>query len=209
MGSPPRARCVFCDIVAGIAPATIVHRWPDTNDRFDAVAIAPLNPVTVGHLLVIPARHVPDFTADPEVAATVMRYAAEIAEPPANVITSAGRDATQTVEHLHLHIVPRRYGDGLTLPWTGQTSNPPAARRPDLPAYVNFDHMTWPHPDDPMEIEWSLRYGDPPRQQRHVAASYIAAYRWLIGAPIALRNRRIAGIRRAARALAERLKTGS
>lgn len=36
------------------------------------------------------------------------------------VITSIGADATQTVFHTHIHVVPRRPGDGLTLPWTGQ-----------------------------------------------------------------------------------------
>jgi diadenosine tetraphosphate (Ap4A) HIT family hydrolase len=40
----------------------------------------------------------------------------------ANFITSAGRDATQTVFHLHIHIVPRHAGDGLALPWTGQVT---------------------------------------------------------------------------------------
>jgi histidine triad (HIT) family protein len=48
-----------------------------------------------------------------------MSAAAELATPPCNIITSAGSDATQTVFHLHLHVVPRRAGDGLALPWTG------------------------------------------------------------------------------------------
>jgi histidine triad (HIT) family protein len=39
---------------------------------------------------------------------------------PCNIITSVGAEATQTVFHLHLHVVPRRFGDGLALPWTGQ-----------------------------------------------------------------------------------------
>ncbi|OHT47970.1 hypothetical protein BKG71_25700 [Mycobacteroides chelonae] len=38
----------------------------------------------------------------------------------ANVITSIGPDATQTVFHTHIHVVPRRENDGLHLPWTGQ-----------------------------------------------------------------------------------------
>ncbi len=51
-----------------------------------------------------------------------MRYAAQWAAGhrmnPCNLITSAGREATQTVFHLHIHVVPRRDGDGLALPWT-------------------------------------------------------------------------------------------
>jgi len=40
---------------------------------------------------------------------------------PCNVITSVGREATQSVFHLHVHVVPRREGDGLALPWTPNT----------------------------------------------------------------------------------------
>jgi histidine triad (HIT) family protein len=108
------AECVFCSIVAGSAPAAIVRRWDD------AIAIVPLNPVTPGHVLMIPAEHVSDATVDPDVTAVAMRRAAELAEPPCNIITSAGAEATQSVAHLHVHIVPRRKGDGLALPWTGQ-----------------------------------------------------------------------------------------
>lgn len=104
--------CVFCRIVAGTAPATVVEDWPD------AMAIVPLDPVTPGHLLLLPKRHVRDFTEDPQVSAAVMARAAELAVSPANLITSAGSEATQTVWHLHLHVVPRRAGDGLALPWT-------------------------------------------------------------------------------------------
>jgi histidine triad (HIT) family protein len=97
----------------------------DYSDRF-AVAFEPLNPVTPGHLLVVPRKHVPDAGDDPLTAGRTMELAADIAGPldletPAyNLITSAGRAATQTVRHLHIHIVPRREGDGLALPWTGQ-----------------------------------------------------------------------------------------
>lgn len=111
--------CVFCKIVAGEAPATIT----DVFD--DAIVIVPLNPVTPGHLLVIPKTHVRDFADNPRVTADVMYRAAYIgcAYPGyehCNLITSAGEWATQTVFHLHVHLVPRREGDGLHLPWTGQ-----------------------------------------------------------------------------------------
>jgi histidine triad (HIT) family protein len=103
--------CVFCDIIAGRSPATVVRRWPD------AIAIVPLGPVVDGHLLVIPTTHVRDVTEDPAVSAAAMRRAAELSAAPCNVITSAGREATQSVFHLHLHIVPRAEDDGLALPW--------------------------------------------------------------------------------------------
>lgn len=109
--------CPFCDIARGRGPATIVYEWPD------AIAFVPLNPVTPGHVLVVPRTHVMEFTQEPWVSAMTMRRAAELAvtlDPIAeyNVITSAGPHATQTIDHLHLHLVPRREGDDLALPWS-------------------------------------------------------------------------------------------
>lgn len=110
--------CVFCRIVAGEAPATVVWEWPD------ALAIVPLNPVTPGHILVLPRVHVPDFTTDPAVSGLTAQRAAELGRDlglaDANEITSRGPAATQTVWHLHRHLVPRTCGDGLPLPWTPQ-----------------------------------------------------------------------------------------
>lgn len=103
--------CIFCDIVADRAPATIVRAWSD------ALAIVPFDPVTTGHVLVLPRRHVLHAIDDPVVAAATMRRAAEIAPYPSNIITSIGKQATQSVFHLHLHIVPRAENDGLALPW--------------------------------------------------------------------------------------------
>lgn len=109
--------CPFCEIIAGRAPAEWILQpdyWPD------AVAFVPLNPVTEGHCLVVPKVHVPDFASSPEVFAATAQRAAELMRwtpRPMNVITSRGRPATQTVFHLHLHLVPRVEGDGLALPW--------------------------------------------------------------------------------------------
>jgi histidine triad (HIT) family protein len=103
--------CVFCRIVAGQAPAKVVRRWPD------AIAIVPLGPVVDGHLLVIPTAHVRDALESPEVTAAVVARAAEIAPHPCNLIANVGREATQSVWHLHWHIVPRAADDGLALPW--------------------------------------------------------------------------------------------
>ena len=105
--------CVFCQIVAGIEPATVVR------ETYETLTIVPLNPVVPGHLLVMPKRHVEDFTTRPSVSADVMHQAANIAVDlgPCNLITSKGREATQSVFHLHLHLIPRAENDGLALPW--------------------------------------------------------------------------------------------
>lgn len=102
--------------------ASKVTRWAAEHVGGVYGVFEPLNPVTPGHLLVVPETHVEHAAADPTVAAGCMEVAATIAarHGSANVITSIGAPATQTVRHLHLHVVPRAAGDGLHLPWTGQ-----------------------------------------------------------------------------------------
>lgn len=121
-------RCVFCKIIDGSEPATVFKRWPD------AMAIVPLKPLTEGHLLVIPVAHVADYRVDPAASALTMARAAELAaevfgDGASNLITSAGAAATQTVFHMHLHLVPRFFDDGVRLPWHRGTVKRPFRRR--------------------------------------------------------------------------------
>ncbi len=109
--------CVFCAIATGTAPATIVQAW------HDALAIRPRGGgVNDSHVLVIPRVHVADAGEDPAVTAAVMARAAELMaeRPAANIITSKGKAATQSVFHLHVHVISREDADGLPLPWTPQ-----------------------------------------------------------------------------------------
>ncbi|MFJ7242661.1 HIT family protein [Streptomyces olivaceus] len=109
--------CVFCAIISGQAPATILREW------HDALAFKPRGGVNAGHTLVIPRTHVADAIEDPDVTADAVRRAAQYAAEAGadlNLITSVGPDATQTVFHLHWHIVPRTKTDGLPLPWAPQ-----------------------------------------------------------------------------------------
>lgn len=109
----PNNPCIFCEIVDGRAPAEILMEWPET------IAIKPLGPVVEGHTLIIPKRHVQDFTESPTEAMSAMLRASQFAETmgECNLITSKGINATQSVFHLHIHLVPRRENDGLALPW--------------------------------------------------------------------------------------------
>lgn len=115
-----KADCPFCQrISAGEYDATGV---PDT------VGFPPLNPVTPGHYLIVSEDHVPSAIRSPvafgRCAQAAAYYALTMSQRGVaddwNIITSAGPAATQTVQHLHVHVVPRREGDGLHLPWTGQ-----------------------------------------------------------------------------------------
>ena len=113
------SNCVFCEILYGTAPAQEVY------DGIATLGIVPLNPVTEGHVIFMPRKHVRDALEEPRITAQVMDDVATYAHhvrrteqhEDFNIITSAGAEATQTVFHLHIHLVPRRAGDDLALPW--------------------------------------------------------------------------------------------
>lgn len=111
--------CVFCRIIARTEPARIVQDWPD------ALAFIPLNPVTPGHVLVVPRIHVANAVENPAVTVATMGRVVELASkyPASNILTSVGAAATQSVFHLHWHVIPRRVGDQLMVPW-GTTGDP-------------------------------------------------------------------------------------
>lgn len=113
-----KGECAFC---------VIVHRDPKSQLRAtdkDCVVFEPLDPVVPGHVLVVPRKHIADFTYDPEIfaaCAEMITIESQIAKEKAggvNLIASAGIAATQSIFHLHFHIVPRNEDDGLFLPWT-------------------------------------------------------------------------------------------
>lgn len=127
-----RPGCPFCEIVDGNAPATILGEWK-SGSRWgtEIIAIVPLNPVVEGHILVLPKTHLVDFTRGAQVAGDVMTRASILAHKmrrPVNLITSAGREATQSVWHMHAHLVPRAENDGLALPWYSGKSGKRQAR---------------------------------------------------------------------------------
>lgn len=89
------------------------------------VHFKPLNPVVPMHRLFVPSQHVEhDYMTAPMAVATAMQAAerwGRSRKENFNLIISSGAAATQTVDHLHVHYIPRRKGDGLLLPWTNQT----------------------------------------------------------------------------------------
>jgi histidine triad (HIT) family protein len=121
--------CDFCQIVAEDEPARIVMR----DDQ--VIAFFPLQPATLGHTLVVPTSHIPNiWTLDDDTAATlahatmrVARAAGEALSPDGlNIIQSNGSSATQTVQHVHVHVVPRWAGDAMGPIWP--TDSMPADR---------------------------------------------------------------------------------
>jgi histidine triad (HIT) family protein len=112
--------CLFCKIVAGEIPSTIV----DSDER--TVAFMDINPGTRGHALVVPRNHSRDLLEiDPEDLAAValagQRLAARakqaLGADGVNLLNSCGEVAWQTVFHFHLHVIPRYADDTVRLPW--------------------------------------------------------------------------------------------
>jgi histidine triad (HIT) family protein len=119
--------CLFCKIVAGELPATIV----DEDQR--TIAFMDIAPATRGHALVIPREHFADLLSVDEenlsaVIAASRRLAGRIKErlgaDGVNLVNSCGAAAWQTVFHFHMHVIPRYEGDPLRLPWTPAPGDP-------------------------------------------------------------------------------------
>jgi len=112
--------CIFCKIVAGELPATVIA----SDER--ALALMDINPATRGHALVIPRAHAQDIgdIGAEDLAATIalaqriaVRARRKLGADGVNLIHSAGSAAWQTVFHFHIHVIPRYAGDPLVLPW--------------------------------------------------------------------------------------------
>ena len=106
--------CLFCRIVADEVPATRVL------DEADVVGFLDTRPVFKGHVLLVPRRHV-DTLLDlpPDLHATLLGAAQRLAAAAVDGLGAQGsfvamnNTVSQSVPHLHLHVVPRTKGDGL------------------------------------------------------------------------------------------------
>lgn len=113
--------CIFCKILDGELPATIV----DEDER--TIAFMDIAPATRGHALVVPRAHSADLlSVDAQdlaaVALACKRLAGRMRERlgahGVNLVNSCGPLAWQTVFHFHVHVIPRYPDDPLRLPWT-------------------------------------------------------------------------------------------
>jgi diadenosine tetraphosphate (Ap4A) HIT family hydrolase len=110
--------CMFCAIAAGDAPAIRIYE----DDGY--LAILDIRPFTRGHTLVLPKRHTADLTDTPAQTLADMvtigqriaraARATELADAT-NIGINDGRAAFQSVKHIHLHVLPRRNGDKLSV----------------------------------------------------------------------------------------------
>jgi histidine triad (HIT) family protein len=106
--------CVFCDIVAGTVPAYVVFESPSV------LAFLDHRPLLPGHVLVIPKTHYETLGDLPEAEVgpyflVVQRLAIAVEKGmrAEGSFVAANIRISQSVPHLHVHVVPRRTGDGL------------------------------------------------------------------------------------------------
>ena len=114
--------CVFCEIMQGRAPADIVYEDDLTVAFIDQRQHNP------GHVLVVPRVHVNDIRElDPRTGAQLMNALIKIAKAVSQAFPSEGMSvwhsigpaAFQEVPHMHMHVHPRRIGDGLLRVYPG------------------------------------------------------------------------------------------
>lgn len=106
--------CIFCEIIGGSTPAHVV--WEDEH----TLAFLDSRPVFPGHTLVLPRTHIETLPELPDdllvpLFSTARRLAAAMPEAMAGdgTFVAVNNKVSQSVPHLHVHVIPRRHKDGL------------------------------------------------------------------------------------------------
>lgn len=113
--------CIFCKIANGEIPSATLYEDGDFRVILD------LGPASKGHALILPKTHAENLYALPdELAGKAMilakKMGARLTEAlecdGLNVVQNNGEAAGQTVLHFHMHLIPRKKGDGVGVSWT-------------------------------------------------------------------------------------------
>lgn len=113
------AHCIFCDLIQGAGEVSVCYE--DAN----AIAFMDVQPVNVGHVLVVPRDHYESLCdVPPEIAMQLfdvsMRLVPIIRDVTGcadmNLVVNSGEAAGQDVFHYHVHLIPRRQADGFDVP---------------------------------------------------------------------------------------------
>jgi histidine triad (HIT) family protein len=111
--------CTFCDLIRGSAEVSVCH------EDSDAIAFMDIQPVNNGHVLVVPREHYESLLDVPEeiglhLFRVTMRLANAVRRVTGcedfNIVVNSGAAAGQDEPHYHVHIIPRREGDGFDIP---------------------------------------------------------------------------------------------
>jgi len=117
--STASGHCTFCDIIKGAAEVSCCY---EDSTALPFMDIQPVNP---GHTLVVSRDHYESFADLPhdvgmhlfEVAMRIGAILRKVSGSEGmNVVVSSGAEAGQDVYHFHIHLIPRRHGDGFDVP---------------------------------------------------------------------------------------------
>jgi len=118
MTTPP-AGCTFCDLIAGASEVSVCY------EDSQAIAFMDIQPVNAGHVLVAPRAHYESLVDLPpdlglHLYGVAMRLAPVVRQIAGtdglNVVVNSGSAAGQDVFHFHIHVIPRKAGDGFDIP---------------------------------------------------------------------------------------------
>lgn len=113
------SHCTFCDLIHGAAEVSICH------EDADAIAFMDIQPVNNGHVLVVPREHYESvLEVPPEIGMHLFQITMRLANAirsvtgceDMNIVVNSGAAAGQDEPHYHVHIIPRREGDGFDIP---------------------------------------------------------------------------------------------
>lgn len=116
--------CIFCKIANGEIPSATIYEDEDFRVILD------LSPASKGHALILPKEHYANlFELDDEKAGKVLIVAKKVITKMKeilncdgyNLVQNNGEAAGQTVNHFHLHLIPRYEGDNVGLQWNPGT----------------------------------------------------------------------------------------
>jgi histidine triad (HIT) family protein len=111
--------CLFCDLIHGAGEVSMCF------EDADVVAFMDIQPVNPGHVLVVPREHFESLDdIPPRLAMHLYEVATQLAPvvkqvggaDGMNIVVNSGRAAGQDVFHYHVHVIPRREGDGFDIP---------------------------------------------------------------------------------------------
>ena len=118
------SQCTFCDLIHGSAEVSVCH------EDADSIAFMDIQPVNAGHVLVVPRAHYNSLLdVPPEIGVHLFQITMKLAGAirrvtgcdDMNIVVNSGAAAGQDEPHYHVHIIPRREGDGfeINLPFSG------------------------------------------------------------------------------------------
>ena len=116
---PTSKGCTFCDLIHGAGEVSVCY------EDADALAFMDIQPVNAGHVLVVPRQHFESLLDIPQELAmhlfeVAMRIGPVVRKVSGaqgmNIVVNSGRAAGQDVFHYHVHLIPRKVGDGFDIP---------------------------------------------------------------------------------------------